>query len=122
MSSFRGVCIQKHFQFVGRFGVSFIRGLIHCVLGANPCLLKIRPIDVVLLSGGTDGIDGPTDAAGGWVTPDTVARAHRIGMDPYAALEDNDAYHCLKAVDQLLITGPTHTNVMDIGIGLRAHE
>ncbi len=86
------------------------------------CEFKNKPIDVVLLSGGTDGIDGPTDAAGGWVTPDTVARAHRIGMDPYAALEDNDAYHCLKAVDQLLITGPTHTNVMDIGIGLRAHE
>ncbi|MYJ44649.1 MAG: hypothetical protein F4069_04885, partial [Rhodothermaceae bacterium] len=45
-----------------------------------------------------------------------------MGVDPDAALKENDAYHCLRALDQLLITGPTHTNVMDIGIGLRAHE
>lgn len=89
---------------------------------AAACEFKNKPMDAVLLSGGTDGIDGPTDAAGGWVTPDTVAQARSVGIDPYAALEDNDAYHCLRAVDQLLITGPTHTNVMDIGIGLRAHE
>lgn len=74
--------------------------------------------DLVLLSGGTDGIDGPTDAAGGWCTPDTVSAALSQGVDPYVALEENDAYHCLKAVNQLLIMGPTHTNVMDIGIGL----
>ena len=89
---------------------------------AAACEFKNKSIDTVLLSGGTDGIDGPTDAAGGWVTPGTVAKARSMGVDPYAALEENDAYHCLRAVDQLLITGPTHTNVMDIGIGLRAHE
>lgn len=89
---------------------------------AAACEFKNKSMDAVLLSGGTDGIDGPTDAAGGWVTPDTVAKARSMGVDPYAALEENDTYHCLKAVDQLLITGPTHTNVMDIGIGIRAHE
>lgn len=89
---------------------------------AAACEFKNKSMDAVLLSSGTDGIDGPTDAAGGWVTPDTVAKARSMGVDPYAALEENDAYHCLKAVDQLLITGPTHTNVMDIGIGIRAHE
>ncbi len=89
---------------------------------AAACEFKDKPIQAVLLSGGTDGIDGPTDAAGGWVTPDTVVKARSAGVDPYEALEQNDAYHCLKAVDQLLVTGPTHTNVMDIGVILRAHE
>ncbi|MDE2645477.1 MAG: DUF4147 domain-containing protein [Bacteroidota bacterium] len=89
---------------------------------AAACEFSNKSVDVVLLSGGTDGIDGPTDATGGWAIPGTVARARSMGIDPYTALEENDAYHCLRAVDQLLITGPTHTNVMDIGIGLRAHE
>lgn len=89
---------------------------------AAACEFNNKSIDAVLLSGGTDGIDGPTDAAGGWVTPGTVTKARSMGVDPHAALEENDAYHCLKAVDQLLVTGPTHTNVMDIGIGIRAHE
>ncbi len=86
------------------------------------CELKNSSIQAILLSGGTDGIDGPTDAAGGWVTPDTFASAQSLGFDPYVFLQQNDAYTFLKALDQLLITGPTHTNVMDIGIGLRAHE
>ncbi len=89
---------------------------------AAACELDTAPDDVVLLSGGTDGIDGPTDAAGGWATPSTVAKIRSLGVDPHAALEANDAYHCLSAVKQLLVTGPTHTNVMDIGIGLKAHE
>lgn len=62
----------------------------------------------------------PSDAAGGWITPDTVPMALAHGVDPYAALEANDAYNCLRITKQLPITGPTHTNVMDAGIGLVA--
>lgn len=74
--------------------------------------------DAVLLSGGTDGIDGPTDAAGGWATPSTVSAAQAAGHDPEAALADNNAYPLFEAIDQLLRPGPTHTNVMDVQVGL----
>ncbi|SHK42803.1 glycerate kinase type-2 family protein [Rhodothermus profundi] len=73
----------------------------------------------VLLSGGTDGRDGPTDAAGAWTTPDTASRARSCGLDPQAYLEDNNAYAFFEALEQLLFTGPTHTNVMDVQVGLR---
>jgi hydroxypyruvate reductase len=72
----------------------------------------------VLLSGGTDGIDGPTDAAGAWATPDTAERARAAGCDPKTHLETNDSYSLFDAIDQLLRTGPTHTNVMDVHIAL----
>jgi hydroxypyruvate reductase len=72
----------------------------------------------VLLSGGTDGIDGPTDAAGAWATPGTAAAARAAGHDPAAHLVDNDAYPLFAALDQLLRPGPTHTNVMDVQVGL----
>lgn len=74
--------------------------------------------DVVILSGGTDGIDGPTDAAGGIVDGWTIARAHAAGLDPTMFLDRNDAYNLLRAVGDLLITGPTSTNVMDLQITL----
>jgi hydroxypyruvate reductase len=70
------------------------------------------------LSGGTDGIDGPTDAAGAWATPDTAERARAAGCDPATHLEANDSYPLFDAIGQLLRTGPTHTNVMDVHIGL----
>jgi hydroxypyruvate reductase len=73
---------------------------------------------IVILSGGTDGIDGPTDAAGAWATPETAGAAQACGFDPGAHLADNDAYPLLDALDQLLTPGPTHTNVMDVQIGL----
>jgi hydroxypyruvate reductase len=76
----------------------------------------VRP--AVLLSAGTDGIDGPTDAAGGWATPATAARARRQGLDLDGSLERNDSYHALDALGHLLRTGPTHTNVMDVHVGL----
>lgn len=72
----------------------------------------------VLLSGGTDGIDGPTEAAGAWATPDTAERARAAGCDPEAHLDDNNAYPLFDATGQLLRTGPTHTNVMDVHVGL----
>ncbi|WP_233992456.1 glycerate kinase type-2 family protein [Salinibacter altiplanensis] len=72
----------------------------------------------VLLSGGTDGIDGPTDAAGAWTSPDTADRARAASCNPEMHLEDNDSYPLFDAIDQLLRTGPTHTNVMDVHVGV----
>ncbi len=77
-----------------------------------------RPM--VLLSGGTDGIDGPTDAAGAWATPKTTDRARSADCAPKDHLRRNDAYRLFDAIDQLLRTGPTHTNVMDVHVGLSA--
>ncbi len=76
------------------------------------------PPRVVVLSGGTDGNDGPTDAAGGIVDPDTIRRAEQKGLDALEFLQNNDAYHFLQATGDLLITGPTKTNVMDVHIVL----
>lgn len=70
--------------------------------------------DVVLLSGGTDGTDGPTDAAGALVDGTTVRRAQALGLLPSAALQHNDAYPFFQALGELLHTGPTGTNVMDM--------
>jgi hydroxypyruvate reductase len=72
----------------------------------------------VLLSGGTDGIDGPTDAAGAWATPETAEAARGAGCEPKAHLEENDAYPLFETLDQLLRPGPTHTNVMDVHVGV----
>jgi hydroxypyruvate reductase len=67
----------------------------------------------------TDGIDGPTDAAGAWVEGSTVSRALEVGFDPRASLRANDSYPLLHAVDALLTTGPTGTNVGDLVVGIR---
>ena len=74
--------------------------------------------DLVFLSGGTDGIDGPTDAAGAWATPQTVAEARTLGLDPEDHLGRNDAYPLFDALGRLLKTGPTHTNAMDVQAAL----
>ncbi|MGC9359927.1 MAG: glycerate kinase type-2 family protein [Anaerolineae bacterium] len=66
----------------------------------------------------TDGTDGPTDAAGAIVDGDTAAQAHRAGLDPLAYLAANDAYRFLDALDLLLRTGPTRTNVNDLAFVL----
>ncbi len=73
---------------------------------------------VVALFAGTDGIDGPTDAAGAIATPETVARAAEAGLDPGAALVRNDAYEFFKGLGDLVIIGPTGTNVADIMVAL----
>jgi glycerate 2-kinase len=73
---------------------------------------------ITLLSAGTDGTDGPTDAAGAIVDGDMVRMAVGIGMDPGKYLADNDSYTFFKKAGGLLVTGPTGTNVMDIQIML----
>jgi len=77
------------------------------------------PLRVVLLSGGTDGNDGPTDAAGAMVDPLTVTRGKDAGIMPAEKfLDRNDAYHFLNKTKDLLMTGPTNTNVMDVRLVL----
>jgi glycerate 2-kinase len=65
------------------------------------------------ISGDTDGIDGSEDAAGAIVTPDTLARARTAGLDPTAVLAGHDSYTLFASLDDLVITGPTLTNVND---------
>ncbi len=72
--------------------------------------------DVVFASAGTDGTDGPTDASGGIVDGGTVARGKAAGLDLDRHVQGCDAYPYLKATGDLLVTGPTRTNVMDIQI------
>jgi len=76
--------------------------------------------DCFLLSGGTDGTDGPTDDAGGLVDGSTLYRARQAGFDADAALATAGAGTLLAAVGDLIHTGPTGTNVMDLVLGLRA--
>ena len=72
--------------------------------------------DTCLFSLGSDGTDGPTDAAGGYADHQTLARFAQAGLSHQALLDDNDAYHALKAVDGLIMTGPTGTNVNDVTV------
>lgn len=84
-----------------------------CLVGA----FEIEGLEkVVLLSGGTDGTDGPTDAAGAISDHNTLLRARKMGLDPKAYLINNDSYHFFEKLGDLLITGPTRTNVMDVRI------
>jgi glycerate 2-kinase len=72
----------------------------------------------VILSGGTDGSDGPTDAAGAIADGKTISRATAGGLDPLAYLGNNDSYHFFEPLGDLLKTGPTNTNVMDLRLVL----
>ncbi len=73
---------------------------------------------VTILSFGTDGIDGPTDAAGGIVDGNTASRMRQAGIDPLDALARHDSYTALAAADALIKAGPTGTNVNDIALAL----
>jgi glycerate 2-kinase len=72
--------------------------------------------DVVISSMNTDGIDGPTDACGAMCDGLSVSRAKKMNLDPEDYLERNDSYHFFEKLDDLIKTGPTNTNVMDIHI------
>jgi hydroxypyruvate reductase len=71
-----------------------------------------------VFSVGSDGTDGPTDAAGGFVDGETFAALRSRGIDLHDVLQNNDAYHALQAVGGLLVTGPTGTNVNDVSVVL----
>ncbi len=81
------------------------------VLAGEPC---------VLLAAGTDGVDGPTRAAGACVDGGTVGRALALALDPVAALAATDSHALLAATGDLVVTGPTGTNVADVVVALRA--
>ncbi len=86
-----------------------------CLAGA----LGIADLENVLLfSLGSDGTDGPTDAAGGMVDGRFFQEAKARGLEPYAYLQKNDSYHLLKAMNALIVTGPTGTNVNDLTVAL----
>ncbi|MCL1799852.1 MAG: glycerate kinase [Promicromonosporaceae bacterium] len=72
--------------------------------------------NTVVFSLGSDGTDGPTDAAGGIVDGTTTTRLKAAGIDIHQVLANNDSYQALKAVDGLIVTGPTGTNVNDISV------
>jgi len=74
----------------------------------------------LFLSAGTDGTDGPTDAAGALVDTDSLSRASLAHLDPDTFLENNDSYHFFQKLGDLIVTGPTRTNVMDVRIVLVA--
>ena len=79
--------------------------------------IEIEDIDgLTLLSAGTDGTDGPTDAAGAIVDGQTIKRAKNMGLEADNYLENNDSYNFFRQTGELFITGPTGTNVMDIQI------
>jgi glycerate 2-kinase len=79
--------------------------------------MEIDGIDgITLLSAGTDGTDGPTDAAGAILDGKTIEKGRRLGLDPQEYLNNNDSYHFFERINDLLLTGPTGTNVMDIQI------
>ena len=71
-----------------------------------------------IFSIGSDGTDGPTDAAGGYVDYETAALLEEKGISVYETLRNNDAYHALQAVNGLILTGPTGTNVNDVAVAL----
>lgn len=78
--------------------------------------------NALVASAGSDGTDGPTDAAGGIVDGFTAAEMRRRGVSPERALENNDSYHALRAAAALFFTGPTGTNVNDLSLVLLRPE
>jgi len=90
-----------------------------CALAMAIELARIgRGRRIAAIVAGTDGIDGPTDAAGAFASPSTVADGERAGVSAATALSRNDAYNFFKAAGGLFVTGPTGTNVSDIFVGL----
>ena len=80
--------------------------------------IGIEGLNACVFSVGSDGTDGPTDAAGGIVDGDTIQELREKGIDAYTVLYNNDSYHALQKVDGLIITGPTGTNVNDVAVAL----
>ncbi len=87
-------------------------------LAAAPILAQIP--GGCVFSVGSDGTDGPTDAAGGYTDWQTAGKLEKLGISIPEVLENNDAYHALQAVEGLIFTGPTGTNVNDVSVALLA--
>ena len=78
--------------------------------------------NMAVFSVGSDGTDGPTDAAGGYADGDTAAELRANGLSVFSVLKENDAYNALKPIDCLIMTGPTGTNVNDVAVALLRAE
>ena len=89
---------------------------------ALACAEAIAGMEAAVFSVGSDGTDGPTDAAGGYVDGDTAAELAAHGLTVDAVLADNDAYHALQKTGGLIFTGPTGTNVNDVAVALLRGE
>ena len=89
-------------------------------LAAAPGIAGIQ--GAAVFSVGSDGTDGPTDAAGGYVDSATLAALSAKGVSVFDTLKNNDAYNALRAVDGLIVTGPTGTNVNDVAVALLRAE
>ena len=85
-------------------------------LALSSAISLVGLTDTAIFSVGSDGTDGPTDAAGGYVDGDTKKMLLEKGIDIDQVLDDNDAYHALKECGGLIITGPTGTNVNDLTV------
>lgn len=118
------ICLVGGGETVVRLAAERERGLggrnQQLVLAAVDHLEDGWPAGVALLSGGTDGEDGPTDAAGAFADADVVRQAAALGLHASAFLARNDAYHFFEQCGGLLKTGPTHTNVMDLHVAIVA--
>ncbi|MBR4579290.1 MAG: glycerate kinase [Oscillospiraceae bacterium] len=89
-------------------------------LAAAPGIAGLK--GAALFSVGSDGTDGPTDAAGGYVDHETLKELSDRGFSVFETLQNNDAYHALQAVHGLVVTGPTGTNVNDVAVALLRRE
>ena len=127
--SFLASILKSHFQ--SDRSLAFIAGgetIVHLTghglggrnqelaLAAAPGIADIP--GAAVFSVGSDGTDGPTDAAGGYVDGETCAALAERGISVFDMLRDNDAYHALQAVSGLIVTGPTGTNVNDVTVAL----
>ena len=92
-----------------------------CQEFALAAALELSPTDrIAILAAGTDGTDGPTDATGAIVDAASVARGSAAGVDVRRTLDDNDAYRFLHASGDLLVSGPTRTNLLDLYVAVSA--
>jgi hydroxypyruvate reductase len=92
-----------------------------CQEFALAAALELRPDEpLVVLAAGTDGTDGPTEAAGALIDGGTVSRGRGAGLDARQALDDNDSHHYLRASGDLVVTGPTNTNLLDLYLVLHS--
>jgi glycerate 2-kinase len=121
-SALRGHCFIQGGECAVKLAPASERGLggrnQQTVLAALIELRKRDAQDVVILSGGTDGEDGPTDAAGAFVDQAIIDEVNRRGLNAADFLRRNDAYHFFAPLDALMKTGPTHTNVCDVRVVL----
>ncbi len=115
-------CLISGGEPVVRLAPDGVRGLggrnQQLVLAAAERLWDESAHGIVILSGGTDGEDGPTDAAGAWLDAELMLHARRLGLDPGDCLRRNDAYHFFEPLGGLIRTGPTNTNVCDVRVVL----